>query len=261
MAAAWSVARRLLSTYAGSVIRVRRSSDSTEQDIGYDASTGWLDTASLLSFVGAGNGFVTKIYDQSGLGRDLVQATASAQQCVVSAGSLFTLGGKAAMKGTVDGSQGYATGTFTAYTGKPISAFARGAIANSYGNNRVLSLGLNNSIDYSPSSVGVLLQRNASTLALLSYRAGNVASAAIAAYGTQFVASIIYNGTTGALDTGTATASGAFTSACNFNQFYAAGYQGVNSFSNANNDYWAEAVIYTSDQTSNKSAIVTALTP
>ena len=259
MAAAWSCARRLLTGYTGSLIRVRRSSDSTEQDIGYTATTGVLDTASLLSFVSGGNGFVTKIYDQSGLGRDLVQATASAQQRIVSAGSLFTLGGMPAMKTTVDGAQGYATATFTAYTGKPVSAFARAAVANSFGNNRVLSLGSTNSIDYSPATVGELLARNASTLALFSYRAGTIASAAISAYSTQFIASIIYNGTTGALDTGTATASGAFTSSCNFNQFYAAGYQGAGSFSGANGDFWAEAVIYTADQTANKTAIRTAL--
>ena len=46
--------RKLNSTYTGSAIRVRRSGDNTEQNIGFDAS-GNLDTTSLLSFIGANN--------------------------------------------------------------------------------------------------------------------------------------------------------------------------------------------------------------
>lgn len=49
-AAAYSL-RRLSSTYTGNLIRVRRSSDNAEQNIGYD-SNNVLDTASLLNFVG-----------------------------------------------------------------------------------------------------------------------------------------------------------------------------------------------------------------
>lgn len=55
--------RRLRSTYSGPAIRVRRSSDNTEQDIAFTPS-GDLDESALLSFVGAGNGFVTTWYDQ-----------------------------------------------------------------------------------------------------------------------------------------------------------------------------------------------------
>lgn len=87
---------QLLSTaYAGPLLRVRRSSDSTEQDInasGYD-----LDTAALLSFVGAGSGFVTTLYDQSGGGRHLTQTTAANQPRIVNAGALETSGGRASL--------------------------------------------------------------------------------------------------------------------------------------------------------------------
>lgn len=44
---------------------MRRTSDNTAQDIGFDAN-GQLDTASLLSFVGSGDGYVTTWYDQVG---------------------------------------------------------------------------------------------------------------------------------------------------------------------------------------------------
>jgi hypothetical protein len=53
VAAAYSL-RKLNSTYVGPAIRVRRSGDNVEQNIGFDAG-GNLDTASLLSFVGVNN--------------------------------------------------------------------------------------------------------------------------------------------------------------------------------------------------------------
>ena len=49
--------RKLSQYYTGSAIRVRRSSDNSELDIGFDA-TGSLDQASLSSFVGSGNLFL-----------------------------------------------------------------------------------------------------------------------------------------------------------------------------------------------------------
>lgn len=61
--------RKLRNAYSGSCIRVVRSSDSTEQDIGFDGS-GNLDTASLASFIGSNTGYVGKWYDQSGNGFD-----------------------------------------------------------------------------------------------------------------------------------------------------------------------------------------------
>lgn len=81
--------RQVRSAYTGPIIRVRRSSDSTEQDIGAIASgadKGFLDTSALLAFVGAGNGFLTKWYDQSGNAYDLIQATPARQPRIVNAG-------------------------------------------------------------------------------------------------------------------------------------------------------------------------------
>ena len=80
-------------------IRVRRSSDDAEQDIGFD-SNGDLDTTALLAFVGTGgtdNGFVSKWYDQSGNGNDATNATASEQPLIVSGGTLVEENGKAAI--------------------------------------------------------------------------------------------------------------------------------------------------------------------
>lgn len=98
-----SCARKLKSTFAGSPIRVRRSSDNTEQDIGFDGS-GALDETALLAFVGAGNGFVTKLYDQSGNARHAVQATQATQPQIVASGVVNKRNSRPTM--TFSGSQG-----------------------------------------------------------------------------------------------------------------------------------------------------------
>lgn len=85
--------RKLSSTYSGSAIRVRRSSDNAEQNIGFN-SDGSLDTVSLLSFVGSGNGFVTTWYDQSGNVRNAFQSSAASQPKIVNSGSLILENGK-----------------------------------------------------------------------------------------------------------------------------------------------------------------------
>ena len=90
LAGAWSVARRLLSSYDGSMIRIRRSSDDAEQDIGADA-LGDLDETAIASFVGANSAYITTIYHQNG-GSNLVQTTAAAQPRIVDAGTLDTTG-------------------------------------------------------------------------------------------------------------------------------------------------------------------------
>ena len=97
-AAAYSV-RKLRTAYTGSAIRVRRSSDNTESDIGFTA-LGNLDTTSLTSFCGAGNGFVTTWYDQSGNARNATQTTAANQPQIVSSGSVITENTKSAIQFT-----------------------------------------------------------------------------------------------------------------------------------------------------------------
>jgi hypothetical protein len=94
-AAAYSL-RKLNSDYIGSAIRVRRSSDNAEQNIGFNTS-GDLDTSSLLSFVGVGSGMVTTWYDQSGNSKNATQTTASHQPQIVINGSLVTQNGKPAL--------------------------------------------------------------------------------------------------------------------------------------------------------------------
>lgn len=81
--AAYSL-RKTKSDYAGSAIKVRRSSDNTELDIGF--VNGNFDTAALKTFTGANSAYVTTWYDQSGNARNLTQSTAGNQPRVVNAG-------------------------------------------------------------------------------------------------------------------------------------------------------------------------------
>lgn len=89
-AAAYSL-RKLRTAYTGSAIRVRRSNDNAEQDIGFTVSLE-LDESALTTFVGANNGFVVTWYDQSGNGYDATQATAANQPQIVSSGSVISKG-------------------------------------------------------------------------------------------------------------------------------------------------------------------------
>lgn len=92
--------RNLYSSYTGNVVRVRRSSDSTESNF----TAAQVTDGTLTTWVGAGNdGFVTKWYDQSTNRNHLTQSTAASQPKIVSAGVLITDGGKPAVEFASDG--------------------------------------------------------------------------------------------------------------------------------------------------------------
>jgi hypothetical protein len=79
--------KRLLSTYTGALIRVRRSSDNAELDIGY-LTDGTLDTVTMLAHCGAGDGFVVTQYGQAvsdGSG-GMVSPSTAAQPKIVASG-------------------------------------------------------------------------------------------------------------------------------------------------------------------------------
>ena len=91
----WFELVKRFDAYTGACIRVRRSSDNAEQDINFVANL--LDTASLLTFVGAGDGFVTTFYTQVGAA-NVTQTSATAQPQVVSSGALITRNGFVSIK-------------------------------------------------------------------------------------------------------------------------------------------------------------------
>jgi hypothetical protein len=69
--------RKLLTAYSGNCVRIRRSSDNTEQNFGFVSNV--VDTAGIASFIGGGNGFVVTWYDQNGNVVDVSQSTAANQ--------------------------------------------------------------------------------------------------------------------------------------------------------------------------------------
>lgn len=73
--------------YAGSSCRVRRSSDDAEQDIGF-LSSGYLDTATMKTFVGANSGYVVTWYDQSGNSQNGTTPSNAAQPRIINSGTV-----------------------------------------------------------------------------------------------------------------------------------------------------------------------------
>lgn len=117
--AAYSV-RKLRSAYAGAAIRVRRSSDSTEQDIGFSGED--LDTTALASFCGAGDGYVTKWYDQTGNANHVTFATQASQPVVYESGAVKLENGKPAIWTRANGYIGFDTGVGSGWTTKTLYA-------------------------------------------------------------------------------------------------------------------------------------------
>ena len=125
-AAAYSL-RKLRTAYTGSAIRVRRSSDNTETDIGFVSNQ--LDTAAITTFVGAGNGFVTTWYDQSGNVNNTIQTTSGNQPLIVLAGTLYTLNGKPSVYWDNVSSQYLITANFASAISQPISTYTISKVA------------------------------------------------------------------------------------------------------------------------------------
>jgi hypothetical protein len=95
-----ALSMRKLTSTSINCIRVRRSSDNMEQDFGFisNSPNSPLDTAAVVSFVGAGNdGFVTTFYDQSTNGNDGLQSTSTNQPLIVQNGTLVDSASLAAL--------------------------------------------------------------------------------------------------------------------------------------------------------------------
>jgi len=79
--------RKLNSLYSGPCLRVRRSNDNAELDIYFDS--GIIDIPTLTGFVTSNNGYVVKLYDQSGNGNNYSQTGTTNQPMIINAGNLL----------------------------------------------------------------------------------------------------------------------------------------------------------------------------
>ena len=82
--------------YSGFCIKVRRSSDNAEKNIGFVNNV--LDASSLMTFAGSDTVTVTIWYDQSGSGNNATQTQGSRQPMIVDAGTLVTIAGQPAIQ-------------------------------------------------------------------------------------------------------------------------------------------------------------------
>lgn len=254
LAGVWSVRRRMLASYTGPLIRVRRSSDSTEQDIGYDAN-GDLDTAALLTFCGAGDGFVRYIYDQSGGTADLSQGTAAAQRRIVNAGVLDTCGTLPTALCTANDAQFYVANLSASVTSASVSVFYRGKQSSVPGS-RPFSTAKNAGNDYDEAgaftiehdgSITLRTTRNLSSLAQINPTAG-----------TDLLYSIIFTGSSCAATDGSLSDSAASSGAFDFNRVLVGAYNDTVPFKGLGQSI-TDLVLWQTDQTANEAAIRAAL--
>ena len=252
-AAAYSTRLLRGAYYGSSAIRVRRSSDNTELNIGFTTS-GNLDTSALTTFAGGGDAFVTTWYDQSGNTRNSLQSTAGNQPQIVSAGSVLLQNGKPSIQfasGSLAGLEGVWSQTLT--TESNFGVFAMNNASYNYG--RVLSQGGNGN-DYDAGAY-IPIIRNALLQEVCSFTSGGVASVGIT-YDTQTLVSSIHSGTQVANkvnNNAEVTAAGALN--LNVTRTSIGAQTSTSSGTGYLDGTVQEIVIYYSDQTVNKTGIST----
>jgi hypothetical protein len=251
-AAAYSL-RKLRTAYSGSAIRVRRTSDNTEQDIGFNVF-GELDTVSLASFCSGTDGFVKVFYDQSGNANDATQtATGSQPKIYDSVTGVVTENGKPAVE--FDGSSDTFATTYQPQLGTASTAdlftFAVSSQASSHtgtiwrasdGNSRVV-------FNRWQASSFQSLYRDNNNINV------NAASSALSLNQQYLLAGTLVNGTvTNYVDgTTSGTSSGSFTGNIDLAApFYIGSSGGSTERLNGN---LQELVFYSSDQSTNRTNI------
>jgi hypothetical protein len=199
--AAYSL-RKLSSNYNGSAIRVRRSSDNTEQDIGF--SNNQLDTSTLSLFCGAGSGFVTTWYDQSGNNINVTQSTSLNQPQIVASGNIINTNGKPAIDFSTSTApvtlDGNLTSTNQYWTAVGVANYKTPPASSTYYYGRWISVGTPGTQDYNNTSSFLGFVTNQSGYSAPPPVAGacyniNTNESAIV-YNTQYVLNVLKTGNT-----------------------------------------------------------------
>jgi len=228
-AAAYSL-RKLDCDYTGYAIRVRRSSDNSEQDIGF-TSNGDLDTTSLLSFVGSNSAYGVTWYSQQG-SFNATQSTSTSQPRIVNSGVIERQNGKPSLY--FDGGDFFSTTSFT--INQPTSCFLVGKnngtndlhfFDGNSGNRQLLGVSGGNLVSYA----GSVLSFGANSTAFSLY-------------------SCVFNGSSSTITrNGSGTVTGNAGTSAIGNPYIGKGQTGGIV------GYISTFVIYNSDQTSNRTAI------
>ena len=162
--------RLLDSDYAGNCIKVRRSSDDAELDIGF--LNGYLDETALLTFAGAGDAFVVTWYDQSGNGNHATQATPANQPQIIDDGDFIVLDGLRVINfnGTSHSLEADALAASFTGTNKPISIYSAAYMSTEkeanligFGNSATTAPYIQFEPTYATINKGVIIKRNDSS--------------------------------------------------------------------------------------------------
>ena len=237
-AAAYSL--RQLRTGVTNVVRVRRSSDNTEQDFTATQVT----DGTLTAFCGAGDGFVRTWYDQSGNSNNATQTTASSQPQIVASGALVITSGTPGLQFAASNTLGdihLSLGTFA--LSQPISIFAA-ANRTSTDDRQML---------YANDDASFQIAAHGNFNTDVRNNAGVALSYQIAATTGKQLHSAVFNGVNSlAAFNGAATTGNAGTSGIKANSR-------ISGFSVNNYYEWIgsvyELIIYSSNQSANRAAI------
>lgn len=236
--------RKLRTAYLGSAIRVRRSSDNAELDIGFVSEN--LDTTTLLTFVGGGSGFVTKWYNQGSVGSiaDCFSTTASNQFQIVLSGTLQETNNKPSAK----------SATHIPYT---IPSFRLDGVKTVFGVNKINTYSIANYLFYNEAGgqIGGMFQ--AGTLASISGIGAFDGAAVRTITGEDLIQQLSYvnlrSGDMYASKNGqTEVNAGSFTSSLSLRFVFGRSNSGASFFGSAQ-----ELIFYTTDESANKTAIET----
>lgn len=100
----WDINVRLLSSYTGNLITVRRSSDNATNSFTYVSATGKLDTNAITAWSGSDSVYITTVYDQSGGSLNFTQSDTSKQPKLINAGTFYSINGEPCMVKSSDAS-------------------------------------------------------------------------------------------------------------------------------------------------------------
>jgi hypothetical protein len=238
-AAAYSL-RQLSWAYGGPVVRVRRDSDNTEQDF----TAAEVSDGTLAAWVGAGNnGFVRTWYDQSENGNAVSQTSPTNQPKIVDNGTLVLENGKAALDCGLQSEALYLDLSYDSLSYQSFSAFAVGS-TNGFSGVGSAILGFATAPRfYLPITRSTGLWVSYSTLETLQLSANSTEPQfLVSAFGGASTFEAFFN----------SESKGSVPSIYGSSSYISVGYNGATAYHNGNIQ---EVIIYTSDQSANRTAI------
>lgn len=268
----WSHWRALVSSFEGNILQARRTSDSAPFNAARLAN-GEADIAGLQSFAGSGTAAVASLTEQMGTMVDFLQTTGDSQRIIVDAGSLVTVGGKAASRGRrfiisdpLGGGMETGTTAFT-YTGTTLSIFLRGNKSGYAGSfyDAIADVGFGATADSNGSTttagaIGFFRAAQSAAGNELTVGSNYGALSLTKAVVDDYLVSIIFDGANATITDDSGSSSISFSNNFAINRFLFGLFNSGGGQDNCSSVHrWQEAAVWLSDQSSNEAAIRSAL--